>query len=360
MIQAQAVRVEKLGIARSSPGITAITSWHRTCSTKHGRAFRAHSARRQESTDANDRNGAQREANMRRNLLLIATGMVVAIAVLAALRATAWPFRGRRDADLGAAARARHAGGRQHRRRRRSGPKSRNPLLEDPFFRRFFEGPDAPLAPPRDAAPEHRLRRHHRCRRRPRRHEPSRDSRRRQHRRDAQRPPRVQRDARRQRRRHRRGFAARHRDRRRRLHRDSDRQLERARRRRLRRRDRQSVRARANGDGGHRERARPQRRQHRKLRGLHSDGCVDQSRQLGRRARRHQWPVARRQHGDLVRHRRQHRHRLRHSEQHGPRGRCATARARQRAARPHRHRDSGRDAGSRAGARAPTRTAAPS
>ncbi len=30
---------------------------------------------------------------MRRNLLLIATGMAVAIAVLAALRATAWPFR---------------------------------------------------------------------------------------------------------------------------------------------------------------------------------------------------------------------------------------------------------------------------
>ena len=30
---------------------------------------------------------------MRRNLLLIATGMAIAIAVLAALRATAWPFR---------------------------------------------------------------------------------------------------------------------------------------------------------------------------------------------------------------------------------------------------------------------------
>ena len=27
-------------------------------------------------------------------------------------------------------------------------PRARNPLLEDPFFRRFFEGPDAPLAPP--------------------------------------------------------------------------------------------------------------------------------------------------------------------------------------------------------------------
>ena len=121
---------------------------------------------------------------MKRNLLLIATGMIIAIAVLAALRATAWPFKEGETPTLapllervtpavvniavvGAAA------------------ESRNPLLDDPFFRRFFEGPDAPLAPPSDAAPEHRLRRHHRRRRRPRRDEPSRRPRRRQHRRDA-------------------------------------------------------------------------------------------------------------------------------------------------------------------------------
>src|SRR5688572_221273 len=84
---------------------------------------------------------------MKRNLLLIATGMVIAIAVLAALRATAWPFKDGETPTLapllervtpavvnisvvGAAA------------------ENRNPLLEDPFFRRFFEGPDAPLAPP--------------------------------------------------------------------------------------------------------------------------------------------------------------------------------------------------------------------
>jgi serine protease DegQ len=85
--------------------------------------------------------------NMKRNVLLIATGMIVAFAVLAALRATAWPFKEGETPTLapllervtpavvnisvvGAAA------------------EGRNPLLEDPFFRRFFEGPDAPLAPP--------------------------------------------------------------------------------------------------------------------------------------------------------------------------------------------------------------------
>jgi serine protease DegQ len=83
---------------------------------------------------------------MKRNLLLIATGTIIAIAVLAALRATAWPFNDGETPTLapllervtpavvniavvGAAAEA------------------RNPLLDDPFFRRFFEGPDAPLAP---------------------------------------------------------------------------------------------------------------------------------------------------------------------------------------------------------------------
>ncbi|HEX7238264.1 MAG TPA: Do family serine endopeptidase [Gammaproteobacteria bacterium] len=84
---------------------------------------------------------------MKRNILLVATGMIVAIAVLAALRAAAWQFREGEPRTLapllervtpavvniavvGAAAEA------------------HNPLLEDPFFRRFFEGPDAPVAPP--------------------------------------------------------------------------------------------------------------------------------------------------------------------------------------------------------------------
>ncbi|HEY3518285.1 MAG TPA: Do family serine endopeptidase [Gammaproteobacteria bacterium] len=86
---------------------------------------------------------------MKRNILLVATGMIVAIAVLAALRATAWqpafkegqtptlaPLLQRvtpavvNIAVVGAAAEA------------------HNPLLEDPSFRRFFEGPDAPLLPP--------------------------------------------------------------------------------------------------------------------------------------------------------------------------------------------------------------------
>src|SRR5262245_3399111 len=84
--------------------------------------------------------------NVKRNMLLVATGMIVAIAVLAALRAAAWQFREGEPPTLapllervtpavvniavvGAAA-------------------ERNPLLEDPSFRRFFEGPDAPVVPP--------------------------------------------------------------------------------------------------------------------------------------------------------------------------------------------------------------------
>jgi serine protease DegQ len=84
---------------------------------------------------------------MKRNLLLIATGMLVASAALAALRATAWPFT---DGDtptlapllervtpavvnIAVVGHAAEGG---------------NPLLDDPFFRRFFEGRDAPLPPP--------------------------------------------------------------------------------------------------------------------------------------------------------------------------------------------------------------------
>ena len=84
---------------------------------------------------------------MRRNLLLIATGMAFAIAVLAALRATAWPFRDGETPTLApllervtpAVVNIAVVG---------APPEGRNPLLEEPLFRRFFEAPDAPLAPP--------------------------------------------------------------------------------------------------------------------------------------------------------------------------------------------------------------------
>jgi serine protease DegQ len=83
---------------------------------------------------------------MKRNLLLITTGMIVAIAVLAALRATAWPFKEGETPTLApllervtpAVVNISVVG---------SQAEGRNPLLEDPF-RRFFEGPNAPLLPP--------------------------------------------------------------------------------------------------------------------------------------------------------------------------------------------------------------------
>ena len=73
--------------------------------------------------------------------------MVVAIAVLAALRATAWPLKDGETPTLApllervtpAVVNIAVVG---HR------PKGRSPLLAEPLFRRFFEGPDSPLAPP--------------------------------------------------------------------------------------------------------------------------------------------------------------------------------------------------------------------
>ena len=55
--------------------------------------------------------------------------------------------------------------------------------------------------------------------------------------------------------------------------------------RRFRAGDRQPVRARTDRDLGHRQRARPQRARHRGLRGFHPDRRLDQPRQLGRAAR---------------------------------------------------------------------------
>ena len=83
---------------------------------------------------------------MKRNLLLIATGTIIAMAVLAALRAAAWPFNDGETPTLApllervtpAVVNISVVG---------SAPEARNPLLDDPFFRRFFEGPDSPLAP---------------------------------------------------------------------------------------------------------------------------------------------------------------------------------------------------------------------
>jgi Do/DeqQ family serine protease len=83
---------------------------------------------------------------MRRHLLIAATGIAVAVTTLAALRAMAWPFTENDDptfapllervtpavvniAVVGPTAQA------------------ANPLLDDPFFRRFFEGPNAPTMP---------------------------------------------------------------------------------------------------------------------------------------------------------------------------------------------------------------------
>jgi serine protease DegQ len=83
---------------------------------------------------------------MKRNLLLVATGVIVAIAALAALRATAWPFSEGETPTLApllervtpAVVNIAVVG---------PAAESVNPLLDDPFFRRFFEGPNAPLAP---------------------------------------------------------------------------------------------------------------------------------------------------------------------------------------------------------------------
>src|SRR6202008_2352126 len=85
--------------------------------------------------------------NMKRNLLLVATGMIVAIAVLAALRATAWPFKEGETPTL-APLLARVTPAVVNIAVVGTAAESRNPLADDPFFRRFFEGPEAPLAPP--------------------------------------------------------------------------------------------------------------------------------------------------------------------------------------------------------------------
>jgi Do/DeqQ family serine protease len=83
---------------------------------------------------------------MKRNLLLIATATIIAMAVLAALRATAWPFNDGEAPTL-APLLQRVTPGVVNIAVSGSTAEARNPLLDDPFFRRFFEGPDAPPAP---------------------------------------------------------------------------------------------------------------------------------------------------------------------------------------------------------------------
>jgi Do/DeqQ family serine protease len=88
---------------------------------------------------------------MKRTLLIVATAMIVAIAVLAALRATAWQPR-RSDAPTLAPLLERVTPAVVNIAVVSSAPEqSRNPLLEDPLFRRFFEGPDALPSVPRQS-----------------------------------------------------------------------------------------------------------------------------------------------------------------------------------------------------------------
>ena len=152
-----------------------------------------------------------------------------------------------------------------------------NPLLRDPFFRRFFKGPDQPQRRERsagsgvivDAARGYVLTNHHVIK-------------------EAQEIVVTLKDrrglkarARRHRSGHRhRGAAHPGRE----PDRDPVRRFRRGERRRLRGRDRQSVRHRPDGHLRHRQRARPQRARRRRLRGLHPDRRLDQPGQLGRRA----------------------------------------------------------------------------
>jgi serine protease DegQ len=87
---------------------------------------------------------------MQRNLLVFTTGVIVATAVLAALRAAAWPFNDGETPTLApllervtpAVVNIAVVG---------SATDARNPLLEEPLFRRFFQGPDAPPTVPRQS-----------------------------------------------------------------------------------------------------------------------------------------------------------------------------------------------------------------
>jgi serine protease DegQ len=84
---------------------------------------------------------------MKRNVLLVATGMIVAITGLAALRATAWPFEEGETPTLAPLMRRVTPAVVNISVVGPSAAEGANPLLDDPFFRRFFEGPNAPSTP---------------------------------------------------------------------------------------------------------------------------------------------------------------------------------------------------------------------
>jgi Do/DeqQ family serine protease len=84
---------------------------------------------------------------MKRNLLMICAAAIVAVTVLATVRATAWPFS-EGDAPTLAPLLQRVTPAVVNISVVGSAAEARNPLLEDPFFRRFFEGPNAPALPP--------------------------------------------------------------------------------------------------------------------------------------------------------------------------------------------------------------------
>jgi Do/DeqQ family serine protease len=86
---------------------------------------------------------------MKRNVLLVATGMIIAIAVLAALRATAWqPAFKEGETPTLAPLLQRVTPAVVNIAVEGTAAEAANPLLEDPFLRRFFEGPEAPALPP--------------------------------------------------------------------------------------------------------------------------------------------------------------------------------------------------------------------
>ena len=102
---------------------------------------------------------------------------------------------------------------------------------------------------------------------------------------------------------------------------------------RLRRRHRQSLRPAAHRHLRHRQRPRPLRHQPGRLRGLHPDRRVHQSGQLRRRAGESQGRARRHQQRHPLAQRRQHRHRLRHPGQHGAQHHGPAAQVRLREAR---------------------------
>ena len=137
-------------------------------------------------------------------------------------------------------------------------------------------------------------------------------------------------------------------------------QLQGAPSRRLCGRDRQPVRARTNGDLRYRQRARTQRHQRGGLRRFHPDRCLDQPRQLRRRADQSRRRAHRHQYGHSHAGWRQRRHRFCRARRHGEAGDQSSARVWRGPPRPARCLHSELDARSSRGARARRRRKAQS